>query len=168
MRLQEIRILHICVLFILPLMFFFSASKFFWLLSKYCSKSERGLLTSFQGWPKRCLILFACSLHSIPRVFLRPLPSEKSPEYEFKLLFPGWTPHLPNLNFWVGFRKLYFYQTSQGIPRVLMFGSCGLIPSTQSLPTSPQHIPRHSYLLSYPCRELPSQTCIIKFAFLGR
>lgn len=137
MRLQEVRILRICVLFILPLMFLFSASKFFRLLSRYCSKSERGLLTSFQGRPKHCLILFACSLHSIPRVVLRPLPSEKPPEYEFRLLFPGWTPDLPNLNFWVGFRKLYFYQTSPGILRVLMFGNCGLIPSAQSLPASP-------------------------------
>lgn len=72
-----------------------------------------------------CIVWFCCSLCVLCKQFYhinlrshrcsQPSPIRNPLECEFKLLFPDCTPDLPNLNFWVGFRKLYFYQMPQGI-----------------------------------------------------
>lgn len=121
MRLQDVRIRHIYVLFILPLTFFFSARKLSWLLYKYLSRSEQGLLVPFQGLT-HALSDFVCFLCVLCKQFYhvnlharrRPQPSPiRNPlECEFKLPFPDCTPDLPNLNFWVGFRDSDTYWCS--------------------------------------------------------
>lgn len=113
------------MLFILSLMFSFSASKLFWLSYKYCSESERGLLTPSQGRPNGCLLSLACSVHSvdsvialnrIPRVVLRPLIAG-SLRVQIKIAVSRLNPRSSDSEFLkVGPWKLYFYQASQGIP----------------------------------------------------